>query len=304
MSVEEINLITEQINQKSQGIDQMDVINVLTCINEEDKKIADAVEKVLPSIARAVELIVTSIKNGGRLMYIGAGTSGRLGVLDASECPPTFNTHPELVKGIIAGGETALRNAVEGVEDLEEQGLEDLKKENLNQNDVVVGIAASGQTPYVIGGLKYAQRIGAKTISLACNPESMIGEHADVAIEVIVGPEILSGSTRLKSGTAQKMVLNMLSTASMIQLGKIYNNLMVDLQASNHKLKTRAIRIITLLTDSNEDQAKTLLEQSDWNVKEALVMFKANIDRRKAQEYLEISEGRAALAIEKAKKDQ
>jgi N-acetylmuramic acid 6-phosphate etherase len=303
MSVEDSILITEQINHKSQGIDQMDIMNVLTCINDEDKKIAEAVEQVLPSVAKAVELIVAAIKSGGRLIYTGAGTSGRLGVLDASECPPTFNTHPDLVKGIIAGGEIALRNSVEGIEDNEEQGLEDLKKEDLNKNDVVVGIAASGQTPYVIGGLKYAQTIGAKTISLACNPASMIGQYADVVIEVIVGPEILSGSTRLKSGTAQKMVLNMLSTASMIQLGKIYNNLMVDLQASNHKLKTRAIRIISLLAVLDENQAVALLEKSYWNVKEALVMSKANVDRRTAQDYLEICEGRAAQAIEKAKQD-
>lgn len=303
MIAKENKLITEEINIGTQNIDQMDPDNILKCINEEDKKVALAVERELPTISKAVGLIVSSIKKGGRLLYIGAGTSGRLGVLDASECPPTFKTDPELVKGIIAGGDYALRHAVEGVEDKEEQGSEDLSAAALNSRDIVVGIAASGETPYVIGGLKYAQSIGANTISICCNPSSKISEYANVAIEVIVGPEVISGSTRLKAGTAQKMVLNMLSTATMIQLGKIYKNLMVDLQASNEKLKKRAIRMVILLTNLDQLQAESLLTQTEWNVKEAIVMNLAGIDYATAQQYLNRCDGRVAKAIKKAQQD-
>ncbi|MEW9121553.1 MAG: N-acetylmuramic acid 6-phosphate etherase [Thermotaleaceae bacterium] len=301
MANEVIGMITEQINRNTVDIDSMSIREIVTCINNEDKTVAYAVEKVIPQISDAVELTVSALKRGGRMLFIGAGTSGRLGVLDASECPPTFNTDPELVKGIIAGGDVALRKAVEGIEDHEEAAVKDLKKEALDHKDVVIGIAASGRTPYVIGGLKYAKEIGAKAIGISCNPQSKILKYSDVIIEVIVGPEVISGSTRLKSGTAQKMILNILSTTTMIKLGKTYKNLMVDLQTSNHKLKERAIRILKEVTQNNDEyQAIAMLEKTDWNVKEAIVLWESGCSIAEVRNYLKESEGFVNKAIELA----
>ncbi len=298
---EVMGMITEQINRNTVDIDNMSITEIVTCINNEDKTVAYAVEKVIPQIVNAVELTVLALKRGGRMIFVGAGTSGRLGVLDASECPPTFNTDPELVKGIIAGGDIALRKAVEGIEDNEEDAIKDLKKEDLNHNDVVIGIAASGRTPYVIGALKYAKEIGAKAIGISCNPQSKMRKYSDVMIEVIVGPEVISGSTRLKSGTAQKMILNILSTTTMIKLGKTYKNLMIDLQTSNYKLKQRAIRILKEVTQNNdEDAAISILEKTDWNVKEAIVLWETGCSIAEVRKYLKDSEGFVNKAIELA----
>lgn len=301
MVEDRLNMITESINENSIDIDKISIEGALHLMNEEDKKVAFAVEKALPQIAKAIELTVSAINRGGRLIYIGSGTSGRLGVLDASECPPTFNTDPEMVKGIIAGGDTALRKALEGVEDNEEEAVSYLKQERLSNSDVLIGISASGSTPYVLGALKYGRIIGASTVGIACNPESPMADLSDVMIEVIVGPEIISGSTRLKAGTAQKMVLNMISTITMVQLGKTYMNLMVDLQASNVKLRNRALNILKKVTSvKDEGEALRLLEHTGWSVKEAIVMEKTKLPAKKAKQYLKNSGGRVSKAIEMA----
>ncbi|HWL22265.1 MAG TPA: N-acetylmuramic acid 6-phosphate etherase [Ureibacillus sp.] len=297
-----IQLITEEINKDTQYIHQMSTEEIVKIINEEDKKVANAVQDVLPRITEAVDIVVHALQNGGHLYYIGAGTSGRLGVLDAAECPPTYNTPPELVRGIIAGGEKALLNAVEGIEDDVEQAVLDLKKEHLSSKDVVIGIAASGRTPYVSSGLKYARSLGAKTVSISCNPVSEIARYADVPIEIIVGPEVVTGSTRLKAGTAQKMVLNMISTTTMIKLGKVYQNYMIDLQASNNKLKNRAKRILGTLANIDEAFAEEILIETQWNVKEGLVMVKGNVTRNVAKRCLLEGKGFVDVAIELAKK--
>jgi len=291
------SMITEQTNESTNDIDKMSIIEIVTTINDEDKKVAFSVEKVIPEIAEAIELAVSSLKNGGRLIIVGAGTSGRLGVLDASECPPTFNTDPELVKGLIAGGDIALRNPVEGIEDDENSGISDLINESFSEKDILIGVAASGRTPYVIGALKYAKKLGAKTISISCNPNSKTGKLADVAIEVIVGPEVISGSTRLKSGTAQKMILNIISTTTMIKLGKTYRNLMVDLQASNTKLKQRALRIFEAITNIEDDEAILFLEKTNWNLKEAIVSYETNCNIEEAKGYLDLANGFVKDAI-------
>lgn len=297
------SMVTEQLNENTTNIDKMSISEIIETINNEDKKVAYAVEKVIPEITKAVEFTVYALKNGGRLIIVGAGTSGRLGVLDASECPPTFNTDPELVKGIIAGGDIALRNAVEGIEDDENSGESDLINEKFNSKDVLIGVAASGRTPYVKGAIKYAKSIGAKAIAISCNPNSEIGKLADVAIEVIVGPEVISGSTRLKSGTAQKMILNIISTTTMIKLGKTYKNLMVDLQASNSKLRQRALRIFKNITNvENDDEAKLILEKTNWNLKEAIVMYEADCSLDEAKDYLTQSDGFVIDAIQLGKK--
>lgn len=294
--------ITEQTNQVSNEIDQMNTCEIIQCINNEDKMVAKEVGKHIEQIADAVDLITEALKNGGRLIYIGAGTSGRLGVLDASECLPTFNVSPEIIKGIIAGGDKALRVAIEGIEDNMEQAVADLKNENLNEHDVVVGITASGSTPYVISALDYARKIGAKTVGIACNPSSKLRPYSDVCIEIVVGPEVIAGSTRLKAGTAQKMVLNMLSTASMVKLGKTYKNIMVDLQITNNKLKRRAVKILKSLTKLNDDKAEIVLKQNNWNLKEAVVMYNCNVDNTTAKKYLDECNGIVTRAIEACKK--
>lgn len=290
-------LITEQRNPASMNIDRLSALGIVQLINNEDKKIALAVEKCLPQIAQAVEKIVAAFQAGGRLVYIGAGTSGRLGVLDASECPPTFGVPPEMVVGIIAGGERALRHPIEGAEDNQEQGKQDLQSIDFSAKDVLVGIAASGRTPYVIGALAYAKSLGATTVSLASNPNSAMAQLADIAIETIVGAEVLTGSSRMKSGTAQKLVLNMLTTASMILLGKCYQNLMVDVQASNEKLKARAIRIVTEATECSREIAENTLKIADNNAKLAIMMILGDLDKQSAIKILAENQGRLQQAL-------
>ena len=290
-------LITEQRNPNSMNVDRLSALEIVQLMNEEDKQVPLAIEKCLPQIAQAVERIVTAFQQGGRLVYIGAGTSGRLGVLDASECPPTFGVSPEMVKGIIAGGERALRYPIEGAEDSKAQALVDLQTIQFSSKDVLVGIAASGRTPYVIGALEYAKSLGSVTVSISSNPNSAMANIVDIAIDTVVGPEVLTGSSRLKSGTAQKLVLNMLTTASMILMGKCYQNLMVDVQASNEKLKTRAIRIVMQATDCDKALAEETLKQADQNAKLAIMMILSGLDRAQAEALLEKHHGKLQLAL-------
>ena len=290
-------LITEQRNPNSMNVDRLSALEIVQLMNEEDKQVPLAIEKCLPQIAQAVERIVTAFQQGGRLVYIGAGTSGRLGVLDASECPPTFGVSPEMVKGIIAGGERALRYPIEGAEDSKAQALVDLQTIQFSSKDVLVGIAASGRTPYVIGALEYAKRLGSVTVSIASNPNSAMANIVDIAIDTVVGPEVLTGSSRLKSGTAQKLVLNMLTTASMILMGKCYQNLMVDVQASNEKLKARAIRIVMQATDCDKAIAEETLKQADQNAKLAIMMILSGLDRAQAEALLEKHQGKLQHAL-------
>ncbi|ELB2750627.1 N-acetylmuramic acid 6-phosphate etherase [Vibrio alginolyticus] len=285
------HLVSEGRNPDTMDIDLLPSLDIVQRINQQDKLVPLAVEKVLPEIAEAVDKITEAFKVGGRLFYIGAGTSGRLGVLDASECPPTFGTDPEMVVGIIAGGKEAMFRAKEGAEDDPALGEQDLKENTLTQRDVVVGIAASGRTPYVIGGLEYANELGATTVALSCNPDSPIADIADIAISPVVGPEALTGSTRLKSGTAQKLVLNMLTTASMIRLGKSYQNLMVDVKATNAKLVARAARIVMQATDCTNQEAKTALKETDYDAKLAILMILTGLDKESATEQLNAKQG-------------
>ena len=290
-------LITEQRNPNSMHVDSLSALEIVQLMNEEDKQVPLAIEKCLPQIAQAVECIVAAFQQGGRLVYIGAGTSGRLGVLDASECPPTFGVSPEMVKGIIAGGERALRHPIEGAEDSKAQAVVDLQTIQFSSKDVLVGIAASGRTPYVIGALEYAKSLGSVTVSIASNPNSAMANIVDIAIDTVVGPEVLTGSSRLKSGTAQKLVLNMLTTASMILMGKCYQNLMVDVQASNEKLKARAIRIVMQATDCDKTLAEETLKQADQNAKLAIMMILSGLDRAQAEALLEKHQGKLQLAL-------
>ena len=290
-------LITEQRNPNSMHVDSLSALDIVQLMNDEDKQVPLAIEKCLPQIAQAVECIVAAFQQGGRLVYIGAGTSGRLGVLDASECPPTFGVSPEMVKGIIAGGERALRHPIEGAEDSKAQAVIDLQTIQFSSKDVLVGIAASGRTPYVIGALEYAKSLGSVTVSIASNPNSAMANIVDIAIDTVVGPEVLTGSSRLKSGTAQKLVLNMLTTASMILMGKCYQNLMVDVQASNEKLKARAIRIVMQATDCDKALAEETLKQADQNAKLAIMMILSGLDRAQAEALLEKHQGKLQLAL-------
>ena len=290
-------LITEQRNPNSMQVDSLSALEIVQLMNQEDKQVPLAIEKCLPQIAQAVECIVAAFQQGGRLVYIGAGTSGRLGVLDASECPPTFGVSPEMVKGIIAGGERALRHPIEGAEDSKAQAVVDLQTIQFSSKDVLVGIAASGRTPYVIGALEYAKSLGSVTVSIASNPNSAMANIVDIAIDTVVGAEVLTGSSRLKSGTAQKLVLNMLTTASMILMGKCYQNLMVDVQASNEKLKARAIRIVMQATDCDKALAEETLKQADQNAKLAIMMILSGLDRAQAEALLEKHQGKLQLAL-------
>ena len=290
-------LITEQRNPNSMHVDSLSALEIVQLMNQEDKQVPLAIEKCLPQIAQAVECIVAAFQQGGRLVYIGAGTSGRLGVLDASECPPTFGVSPEMVKGIIAGGERALRHPIEGAEDSKEQAVIDLQTIQFSSKDVLVGIAASGRTPYVIGALEYAKSLGSVTVSIASNPNSAMANIVDIAIDTGVGSEVLTGSSRLKSGTAQKLVLNMLTTASMILMGKCYQNLMVDVQASNEKLKARAIRIVMQATDCDKALAEETLKLADQNAKLAIMMILSGLDRAQAEALLEKHHGKLQLAL-------
>ena len=290
-------LITEQRNPNSMNVDSLSALEIVQLMNEEDKQVPLAIEKCLPQIAQAVERIVAAFQQGGRLVYIGAGTSGRLGVLDASECPPTFGVSPEMVKGIIAGGERALRHPIEGAEDSKTHAVVDLQTIQFSSQDVLVGIAASGRTPYVIGALEYAKSLGSVTVSIASNPNSAMANIVDIAIDTVVGPEVLTGSSRLKSGTAQKLVLNMLTTASMILMGKCYQNLMVDVQASNEKLKASAIRIVMQATDCDKALAEETLKQADQNAKLAIMMILSGLDRAQAETLLDKHQGKLQLAL-------
>jgi len=290
-------LITEQRNPNSMHVDSLSALEIVQLMNKEDKQVPLAIEKCLPQIAQAVECIVAAFQQGGRLVYIGAGTSGRLGVLDASECPPTFGVSPEMVKGIIAGGERALRHPIEGAEDSKTHAVVDLQTIQFSSKDVLVGIAASGRTPYVIGALEYAKSLGSVTVSIASNPNSAMANIVDIAIDTVVGPEVLTGSSRLKSGTAQKLVLNMLTTASMILMGKCYQNLMVDVQASNEKLKARAIRIVMQATDCDKALAEETLKQAEQNAKLAIMMILSGLDRAQAEALLEKHQGKLQFAL-------
>ena len=291
-------LVSEGRNPGTMGIDMMSSRAILTTINGEDKSVAFAVEQVIPAIEEAVEAIVAAFNKGGRLIYLGAGTSGRLGVLDASECPPTFGVPPGMVIGLIAGGPDALMQASEGAEDRAEDGAADLEKISVTADDVVVGIAVSGRTPYVIGGLGHARDTGAVTVALSCNPHSAIAHIADISIAPVVGPEVLTGSTRLKSGTAQKLVLNMLTTASMIRIGKTYQNLMVDLHASNEKLVARAVRIVMQATECSAQEAEQALEKTDNDVKLAILVQLTGVDVGAATKALNSAGGFLRRAIE------
>jgi N-acetylmuramic acid 6-phosphate etherase len=292
-------LNTEAIDSRFSKIDTLSTIDLLKLFNDDDKSVAEEVAKVLPKVAEAINEITMRMELGGRLIYVGAGTSGRLGVLDASECIPTFSLEDGLVIGIIAGGDTALRTGIEGAEDVLEGAIEELKKMNFSKKDSLVGIAASGRTPYVVGALKYAKEIGAASIALSCNLNSELSKFANVAIEVDTGAELLAGSTRLKAGTAQKLVLNMISTVSMIKLGKTYGNLMVDLQVSNIKLRDRAIRIIQAATSCDFKRAQEALQESKDQVKVAIVMILLETSAEKALELLKASGSRVRAALDK-----
>lgn len=295
-------LSTENRNEQTNNIDQLSTKEIIELMNREDQTVAETVAKSLSDIEKTIEMVYESMKQNGRLFYIGAGTSGRLGVIDSSECPPTFRTSPDMVKAIMAGGEKAITSAVEGVEDDEIAGAKDLKKEGCSSKDVVIGIAASGRTPYVIGAIKYAKSIGAKTIGLSANEGAQLSGIADHAIEVPVGPEVLTGSTRLKAATAHKMVLNMISTTTMIKLGKVYENLMVDLNASNYKLKERAKNIVMTVTGVSGDEAENVLMEAKNDVKTAIVMIKCQFNLSEAIELLEQGEGSVRKAIELSKR--
>ncbi len=279
--------ITESQNTASLNIDSLRSIEIVDVINDQDAGVAGSIARERVSIAKAIDLITHSLRQGGRLVYMGAGTSGRLGVLDAAECPPTFNTPPQWVVGLIAGGHDALTQAIEGAEDHPELGHSDLRKIRLSEKDTVVGIATSGRTPYVIGGLQYARSVGATTIGFSCNDGCLLREHSDVMITPIVGPEVLTGSTRMKAGTATKMVLNMLTTGTMIRLGKTYGNLMVDLRATNTKLEKRSLRLVCHFTQLNSTSGQVLLDQADGELKTAIVMHHHDLAAQHARRLLE-----------------
>ncbi|WP_336669905.1 N-acetylmuramic acid 6-phosphate etherase [Tsukamurella sp. USMM236] len=288
---------TESRNSRTMELDEFTVEQLLTAMNDEDRLVPDAVRRVLPEVERAVELAVTALRSGGRLIYQGAGTSGRLGVLDAAECPPTFGVPPGVVVGVLAGGDAAMFRSEEGAEDSAERGRDDLVALGVTPADVVIGIAASGRTPYVIGGLDHARAVGASTVALSCNPGAAISAHAQVAIEVDNGPEVLTGSTRLKAGTSQKLILNMISTAAMVRTGKAYSNLMVDVAPSNVKLAGRVVRIIREATGADEAAARAASAAADGHAKTAIVMILADVDAPTARRRLADADGLVRVAI-------
>ncbi len=290
---------TEERNERTGNIDELSTIDMIRLINDEDKKVALAVEREAERIAAAVDVIAGQLKAGGRLIYCGCGTSGRLGVLDAVECPPTYSTDPDMVVGLIAGGYDAMFRAVEGAEDDRALGEKDLRDIRFGREDVLVGIAASGRTPYVLGAMAYARSLGAPVISVTCCPGSPVTEAADIAIAPAPGPEVVTGSTRMKSGTAQKMVLNMLSTGAMIKLGKVYGNLMVDVKPSNEKLIDRCRRIVCTAAEVDGETAGEALEQCGWRPKTAIVMLRLGVDAEAARKLLDGSGGRVAAALER-----
>jgi N-acetylmuramic acid 6-phosphate etherase len=295
---------TEQRNPRSRGLDRKSTLDILRALNREDATVALAVRRELPHIARAVDAIVKSLERGGTLFYIGAGTSGRLAVLDAAECPPTFGTPPRMVRAIIAGGERALRHAVEGAEDSAANGARDLRRAGVSRRDVVVGIAASGTTAYVLGALAYAQKRGAVTVSVTANPRSPVARKARISVAPDTGPEAIAGSTRMKAGTAQKMVLNMLSTAAMVRLGRVYENWMVHAALTNQKLRRRGARILEEATGVSLSAAEHALRQAGHNLPAALVMLKTGISARDARQRLAAAGGNVRKALESATKHQ
>ncbi len=292
-------LTTEQRNPETMNLDQMTPLELVETMNREDQKVIEAVNKVLPEVAKVIEWTTEALRTGGRIIYMGAGTSGRLGVLDAVECPPTFGVSPDLVVGLMAGGEKAFVKAVEGAEDSETLGTEDLKNIGLHEKDVVIGIAASGRTPYVIHALRYARSLGVKTAIIACNKNSEMSKEADIAIEPVPGPEVLTGSTRLKAGTAQKLVLNMISTASMVGTGKAYENLMVDVMQSNEKLKIRAENIVMEATGCERETARTAIDEAKGSVKLAITSILLDTPVDEAEKALEKAKGHIRKAINK-----
>jgi N-acetylmuramic acid 6-phosphate etherase len=291
------NLVTEQRNSKTVNIDQKSAIEIVSLINAEDRGVAEAIQAIVPDIAKAADLITEALKSGGRLFFIGAGTSGRLGILEASECPPTFGISHDTVQAIMAGGNEAIHKAVEGAEDDAEMGAEDVGKYGIGPQDVLIGICASGRTPYVIGAIKRAGEIGAKVIGLSNNPNSVMREFVLIMLEAVVGPEVVTGSTRMKAGSAQKMVLNMLTTTTFIQLGKVYDNLMVDMTPTNEKLVTRAKRLIQLATGAADAIVDQTFISSEGHVKTAIVMILARVDRERATLLLEQSNGYIRKAL-------
>jgi N-acetylmuramic acid 6-phosphate etherase len=291
-------LSTEQRNRRTRNIDAKSVRDILNIINTEDKKVATAVEKEIPRIAQAVELVVDALKRGGRLIYVGAGTSGRLGILDATECPPTYGTNPEMILGVIAGGERAVFRSIEGVEDNAKDGRRAMSKKRVTEKDVVCGIAASRRTPFVVAAIQCAREHGAKTIYITTNPRRDFQLDVDVAICPVVGPEVIMGSTRMKSGTAQKLVLNMITTASMIRLGKVYENMMIDLQMKSHKLQERAKRVLMIGTGVDYLGAEKALRAASGHVKTAMVMVKAKVSAREARQRLQAADGFVRVALE------
>ncbi len=291
------DLVTEARNPNTMEIDNESTIEIVRLINQEDQKVAEIVAQELPHIAAAVDIIVDALRRGGRLFYVGAGTSGRLGVLDASECPPTYGTDPEMVQAIIAGGYKALVRSQEGAEDIAEQGARDLMGRGFTSKDVLCGIAASQRTPYVLGAIEKAKALGAKAIYVFCNPRQNLSVSVDVAICPVVGPEVIMGSTRMKAGTATKMVLNMLTTATMIRLGKVYQNFMVDLQMTSQKLEERSKRMVMIITGVDYEKAQEILRLADGHVKTALVMILADVDAEAARERLAAADGFVRAAI-------
>ena len=291
-------LVTESRNKETMGLDQMTPLEIVTVMNREDGKAVEAIGEVLPQIAQAIAWCTDSLKQKGRIIYIGAGTSGRLGVLDAVECPPTFGVSPDVVVGLMAGGTPAFVKAVEGAEDSQTMGEEDLKEIHLSPADIVIGLAASGRTPYVIYGLRYAKKIGCRTVAVSCNRDSEIGKEADLAIEPVPGPEVLTGSTRLKAGTVQKMVLNMISTGSMVGIGKVYQNQMVDVVQTNMKLITRAENIVMTATGCTREEARDSLEEAEGSVKLAITMILLQCGAKSAKTRLNRAGGYVRNAIQ------
>ncbi|HEM8183801.1 TPA: N-acetylmuramic acid 6-phosphate etherase [Providencia stuartii] len=301
MTIDLSRMVTESRNAASTNIDQLSTIDMLQVINNEDKQVPLAVEKVLPQVAQLVDKVAQAFLNGGRLIYVGAGTSGRLGILDASECPPTYGTPHEQVVGLIAGGHQAIFRAVENAEDKPELGEQDLLNIQFNDKDVLVGISASGRTPYVLGALAYARKVGAATASISCNPNSPVANAADIAITPIVGPEVVTGSSRMKAGTAQKLVLNMITTGAMIRIGKVFGNLMVDVEATNAKLVERQVKIVMEATECDRQTAELALQQCQRHCKTAILMILSGLDAQEARQLLSDNQGFIRTALNVAK---
>lgn len=295
MEITKLN--TEQQNPKTMNIDLMSTEEIITVINQEDTLVPNVLARQVPNISEVVDRIVSAFKHGGRLVYVGAGTSGRLGIIDASECPPTYGTDPNMVVGIIAGGKEAMTEAIEGVEDDMQQGRKDMEEISLTDQDIVVGIAASGRTPYTIGALEYAKQLGAVTVSVVCSKDSEMEKISDHTIAAVVGPEVITGSTRMKAGTAQKLILNMLSTASMIKMGKVYGNLMVDVQMTNEKLHNRAINIVKMATGASDEEAEAAIMEQNYNTKAAILQIITGLKGTESRELLERHDGYLREAI-------